>query len=68
MQIRRNQATKKSILIAKEACDILNTAQERLDNDLRVAYPEDMNGVGNVEVPNLWHGVSGRVTNTISLE
>jgi DNA repair exonuclease SbcCD ATPase subunit len=28
MQIRRNQATKKSILIAKEACDILNTAQE----------------------------------------
>jgi len=58
MQIRRDQATKKSIMMAQDACDVLNTAQERLDNDLRVEYPNEMAGVGNVEVPNLWHGVS----------
>eukprot|EP00978_Attheya_sp_CCMP212_P036437 scaffold165182_cov45-Attheya_sp.AAC.1 len=56
MQIRRNKKTKESILIAKDACDRLNTAQHRLPNEIRVAYPDEMNGVGNVEIPDLWHG------------
>jgi hypothetical protein len=58
MQIRRNKKTKESILIAKDACDRLNTAQHRLPNEIRVAYPDEMNGVGNVKIPDLWHGVS----------
>jgi hypothetical protein len=58
LQIRRNQATKKSILIAKQAAEKLNVAQDRLSNDLRVNFPEEMNGVGIIDVPDLWAGVS----------
>jgi hypothetical protein len=58
MQIRRNQATKKSIMMAKEAAEKLNTAQDRLSNDLRVNFPEEMKGVGIIDVPDLWTGVS----------
>jgi hypothetical protein len=58
LQIRRNQATKQSIEMATEAADKLNTAQNRLNNDLRVHFPVDMAGVGIIEVPDLWKGVS----------
>jgi hypothetical protein len=58
MQIRRNQATKQSITIAKEAAEKLNMAQDRLSNDLRVNFPEEMKGVGIIDVPDLWTGVS----------
>jgi hypothetical protein len=58
MQIRRNQATKQSIEIAKEAAGKLNLAQDRLSNDLRVNFPEEMKGVGIIDVPDLWTSVS----------
>lgn len=58
LQIRRNRATKESIMIAKEAAEKLNVAQNRMSNDLRVNYAEEMKGVGIIEVPDLWSGVS----------
>ena len=56
LQIRRNQATKHSIELSKQAAEKLNTAQDRLNNELRVKFPEGMNGVGIIQVPDLWHG------------
>lgn len=58
LQIRRNQATKRSILLAKEAAEKLNVAQDRLSNDLRVNFPKEMAGVGIIQVPDLWAGGS----------
>lgn len=57
LQIRRNQMTKQSIQLAQQAAEKLNVAQDRLSNDLRVNFPDEMAGVGIIQVPDLWKGV-----------
>jgi hypothetical protein len=52
------RAAVQSIMIAKEAVEKLNMAQDRLSNDLWVNLPEEMKGVGIIDVPDLWPGVS----------
>jgi len=56
LQMRRNMATKQSIELAQRAAEKLNLAQDRLNNDLRVNYPEEMANVGIIQVPDLWSG------------